>query len=157
MQGYILNDIRKARRQALRLNGIAALYALSIIIGLITDFQSAKGYIAQVILLFIYAMVLYYSYDAQIKTQLARDKEACDGQEFICSLTVTDSEITNTNPVGTQSVRLDGLTYAFLTKSYIAVITNAKYMYLFKKDSFTKGSADELVAFLKGRGLKFKK
>ncbi len=138
-------------------NAIAGLYGVAILAGLITDFQNARGYIPQVILLFIYIAVMVYAYNASVNTQVARDKEIADGSDFICSLTVTDSEITITNPVGTQSVRLDGLRYAFLTKSYIALVTDAKYMYLFKKDSFSKGSADEFVAFLKNKGLKFKK
>ena len=138
-------------------NVIAGLYAAFVLLGVITDLKNAGGYVPQLILLFVYAGVMIYAYDAQVKTQVARDKEVAGGEDFVCSLTVTDREVSVTNPIGTQLVGLEELKYAFLTKSYICVVTNAKYMYLFKKDSFSKGSADELVAFFKGRGVKFRK
>ena len=138
-------------------NVIAALYGIAIIFGLIFDFRDAKGYLFQLVLLFIYAGVLYYSYDAQVKTQVARDSEITGGADFVCSLSVTDEEIRIENPVGAQSLSISELKYAFLTKSYIALVSNAKFMYLFKKDSFSKGDADSFIAFLKDRELKFKK
>ena len=39
-------------------------------------------------------------------------------------------------------------------ESYVVVITKARLMFIFRKDSFTEGDADGFIAFLKEKGIK---
>ena len=45
----------------------------------------------------------------------------------------------------------------FIDLEYINIITKAKYVYIFKKDSFTLGNAEDFIEFLKSKGIKIQK
>ena len=47
--------------------------------------------------------------------------------------------------------------YAMVTEHLIAVVSDAKLAYILEKDGFTKGTAGEMIAFLKGKGIKVRK
>lgn len=133
---------------------IIAINALAHILTLILGFSEVKDvYLPFILLAFILAM-MFVAYRSQVKALVSRDDESAGGEEFFNELRVTDSEISITSPVGSQSIGIDKLKYAFVTRNYICVVTKARLMYIFKKDSFTIGDSYGFIAFLREKGIK---
>ena len=105
---------------------------------------------------FIFCGLMYFAYRAQVRAVVKRDRELAAGRELVCTTEISDSEITIFALDSKQTLSFDIMKYAFLTKSYIVLVTRAKHMIIFKKDGFAKGSCDEFVAYLKARGIKIK-
>ena len=54
------------------------------------------------------------------------------------------------------SVSFDKIKYAKQTKKYIFLTTHTGVTFPIKKDSFTVGTKDEFVAFIRSRGIRLK-
>lgn len=135
---------------------ILAFYSLACIVGLCFDFENAEDFMPPCVLAVFLPVMMIISYRSQVKMMVKRDREMANGRELVCNVTVTDGEITFSALDGKNSVSLENLKYAFQTKSYIVVVTNAKLMYLLKNDGFTIGNAEEFIVFLKEKGVKIK-
>lgn len=135
---------------------ILAFYSLACIVGLCFDFENAEEFMPPCVLAVFLPVMMIISYRSQVKMMVKRDREMANGRELVCNVTVTDGEITFSALDGKNSVSLENLKYAFQTKSYIVVVTNAKLMYLLKNDGFTVGNAEEFIVFLKEKGVKIK-
>ena len=120
------------------------------------DFENAEEFMLPCVLAVFLPVMMIISYRSQVKMMVKRDREMANGRELVCNVTVTDGEITFSALDGKNSVSLENLKYAFQTKSYIVVVTNAKLMYLLKNDGFTVGNAEEFIVFLKEKGVKIK-
>lgn len=136
---------------------LCGVYAVSFIIGCIVNFENAKDMAFSFFCILFAAVMTIIAYNLQVKQMVARDKEMSHGEGFSVCLTVSDSEVAITTPVGTQSVALSDVKSAVETKGLISLVTKANFMYVLRKDSFTKGSYEEFVAFLGQKGIKIKK
>ena len=131
-----------------------ALNVLIRIPGLIFDYDSWDDSLLPLVLSLFILVMMFVAYRSQVKALVSRDDENAGGEEFFNELRVTDSEMSITSPVGSQSIGIDKLKYAFVTRNYICVVTKARLMYIFKKDSFTTGDGYGFIAFLREKGIK---
>ena len=101
--------------------------------------------------------VLIYKYRISVKTLIKRDKEMAHGEAFTVNLKVYDDKISIVTPASNQSVEFENIKYAFATQNYVTVVTKAGFMYIFKKNCFTKGYEEDFIAFLRGKNVKIRK
>ncbi len=132
---------------------IFVLYLVFGVYSSITSKNVAWGLIIIPIAWFLF-VVFYYVINRDV--HFKRDLEM-HGKAVEVTATVTDEMISHSQSTGSE-LYLDysNIKKAVQTKEYIFLITKTKLIYSFKKDSFTLGSADELLAFLKNKGVKVK-
>jgi len=101
-------------------------------------------------------LIQIWSYFRQVRLMTTRDCES-HGGEITVETIVTDEGIQCTSSNGgVYKVEYDKVKKAIKTKNLIILQTKAKVAYLLPKDAFTKGSAEEFIAFLKAKGIKIK-
>ena len=100
--------------------------------------------------------IILFAYYNQVNGMVKRDMELARGREILCKSTVTDREINFSNFGNEVSISIDSIKYAFITNQYIALVTKAKLMCMFKKDGFTVGDTDSFIAFLREKGIRIK-
>ena len=105
----------------------------------------------------VFAILISVIYKREVKTAIMRDKELGNGKEMLMDLTVYDDRIELLALENKQTLYFADAKAAFNGKDYINIITKAKYIYTFKKDSFTLGTSDEFLEFLKSKGIKIQK
>ncbi len=130
-------------------------YAILLFLYLVTWNLSLFG--AYLFLGLIFAFIILFSYSQNLKTTIARDKELANGRDVVSQISVFDDKIELTVLENTQSVSFENVKRADQTKNYICVITKAKFAYIFKKGSFTKGDAEGFIEFLRSKGIKVRK
>lgn len=135
---------------------ILGIYSLSCILGFIVDFESAKEAMPIFVMIIFVVALMLFSYRSQVKAMVQRDKEMSGGNPLNCRISVSDDEITLSTLENRTPVSMSNLNGAFVTKNYIVVITKARLMFIFKKDSFTVGNSDGFIAFLKEKNIKIK-
>ena len=107
------------------------------------------------ILLFIGSRV--YRYFRTVKNYEKRYLEVGEGKEVENTTLVYEDYLhLSTSNGGNNKLPLDRIKNSFSTKNYYFLRSESKLCYAFKKDGFTKGSLEEMIAFLKGKGLKVK-
>ena len=85
-----------------------------------------------------------------------RDNEV-HGKEISVETVITNEYIQNTATTGTvNSVGYDKIRNAVQTKNLILLRSKANLIYIFRKDTFMKGTKDEFIAFLGTKGIKVK-
>ena len=102
----------------------------------------------------IVAFMLIFAYRQNVKITVARDKERCNGKEPFNELTVYDDRIELDILGNNQTLYFSDAKNVSETKNYFIVASRANYVYVFKKDSFTVGTSEEFVEFLKNKGIK---
>ena len=132
------------------------IYLLSCILGFIIDFQSAKDSMPIFVMILFFLSFMFISYRSQVKAMIQRDKEVSGGEPLCCKISVTDEEMTMSALENRTPISIGNLKSAFVTKNYIVVVTKARLMFIFKKDSFTLGDVDGFIAFLREKGIKIK-
>lgn len=138
------------------LYGVIGIYTVLTLLTSILFPEIAADFVIVLMLVALYIILLVLPYRMNVNTMVKRDAEMAGGREFLCEVSVSDSEIIHTAIGNTQSVGFENISYAFITKNYVALVTKAKFTYIFKKDSFTLGDCDGFVAFLKEKGIKIK-
>lgn len=106
------------------------------------------------------AFVLFqsYLYDKNVKTQLRRDNELYCGMPIEVQMIVTGEYVKAVKANGTSNeVSFSNIKRAVQTKNLIFLESEAKLIYVFRKDSFVKGTAEEMISFLKGKGIKVRR
>lgn len=104
-----------------------------------------------------FGLLCVFVYLLNIKANLKRDKERANGQTLVSNLFVYDNRI-ELEMLGNKDILyFQNIKHASKSKNYIFVQTQANIVYTFKKDSFTLGSSDEFVDFLKSKGIKAQK
>lgn len=106
------------------------------------------------------AFVLFqsYLYDKNVKTQLRRDNELYGGMTIEVQMIVTGEYVKMVKINGTENeVSFSNIKRAVQTRNLILLESEAKLVYVFRKDSFVKGSAEEMISFLKGKGIKVRR
>ncbi len=103
--------------------------------------------------LLILSRIFFCAY--QVNTMRKRDREMSE-QDIEVETMVTNEYVQNTALGSTAKIGLDKIKYATRTKNLILLHTKANLIYIFRKDTFTVGSYDQFMAFLKSKGIKVK-
>lgn len=108
------------------------------------------------ILIPLYFLIQFYCYFSQVNTMIKRDDEV-HGKEISVETIVTDSFVQTTASTGAvNKLEFDRIRNAVQTKNLVLLRSKANLIYIFRKDSFEKGSTDEFITFLKTKGVKIK-
>lgn len=119
-------------------------------------FENYEASIYIVIFVPTYMIFYWILYAMQVKITLKRDVEIY-GQPVDIETSVTDECIHLEASSGSvNKIEFHSIKYAAHTKNLILLITKAKHIVVFGKDSFSIGTKDEFVAFLKDKGIKVK-
>ena len=98
----------------------------------------------------------FCSYCRKVKMMEKRDREI-QGTEIMVKIVVTSEYIQNTTSIGSvTNLEIGKIRKAVQTKNLILLITEAKLLYIFPRDKFTKGNAEDFIKFLKDKGIKVK-
>ncbi len=85
-----------------------------------------------------------------------RDSEV-HGKEISVETIVTNEYIQNTASTGAvNKLEYDKIRNSVQTKNLILLQSKANLIYIFRKDSFTKGDIESFIRFLNGKGVKIK-
>ncbi len=110
-------------------------------------------YVIWLFLGILFFSLLLFRYRQSVKISAMRDRELSNGRDFLVELNVFDDRIELIHFENKQTLHYADVKYASNLKEYINIITKAKYVYTFKKDSFTLGTSDEFIDFLKEKGI----
>lgn len=95
---------------------------------------------------------IFLRYILELNIFVKRDKENNGGAFPEITVTVTDDGILHRSSSGIEfRLGFNSIKKIKNTKKLIVIITKARQGILFKKDSFTEGTPDELVNFLKAK------
>lgn len=111
-----------------------------------------------VFLIFVAVMLLasYISLRVRVKRIMRLDAGITAGREPICHVTVTSKDLIFTLIDNTRVIPLRSIQYVTVTKNLIIFVTNGRYVYPMRKDSFTTGDAIGCIAFIKAIGLEIR-
>jgi hypothetical protein len=137
---------------------ITVACACAVLIGIILT--AMQQYLAIIdIVLGLYILLLrYFRTKKIIKLSLERDRESNHGNVVSVQNLVTDEAITvisSNNTAGTE-FEMSCITKLYSSKNYIYLITKAKLAIVFDKNNFSKGSKEELIEFIRSKGIKVK-
>lgn len=116
------------------------------------EYFSAKSLFFGVFLPLMY----YFIYRRSLKLTLERDLEANGGEPVTIEVSVAESSFFVRAKADAPEIAFSSVKKVTQTKNLIIVITKAKQAIILKKDGFTKGTAPELLQFLRDKGLKVK-
>ena len=104
----------------------------------------------------LFLLFQLYCYFRQVNTMVKRDSEV-HGKEISVETIVTNEYIQNTASTGAvNKLEYDKIRSAVKTKNLILLRSKANLIYIFRKDTFSKGTKDEFIAFLASKGIKVK-
>ncbi len=95
-------------------------------------------------------------YFKALKLSVMRDREINNGNPIDMHYIVSDDKVeVHCESIETKnSVSIFQVKKVVKTKNFIILVTEAKLSFVLKKDSFIKGTPEELIEFLKSKGLK---
>ena len=97
-----------------------------------------------------------YCYFRQVNTMVKRDSEV-HGKEISFETIVTNEYIQNTASTGAvNKLEYDKIRNSVQTKNLILLRSKANLIYIFRKDTFTKGDKESFIRFLNNKGVKIK-
>ena len=97
-----------------------------------------------------------YCYFRQVNTMVKRDSEV-HGKEISVETIVTNEYIQNTASTGAvNKLEYDKIRNSVQTKNLILLRSRANLIYIFRKDTFTKGNKEDFIIFLNDKGVKIK-
>ena len=100
-----------------------------------------------------FLLVQWINYLLSIRKIVKRNADLTNGALEIETV-VTDTYVESTNSLGTKvTLTLDDLKNYDQTKNLILVRTKAGTTFIFRKDSFTHGTAEEFIDFLHSNGV----
>ncbi len=103
----------------------------------------------------VFEFLIALSCRAQMKAMVSRDAESFGG-EPLCNIEISDTDITHSAKETRNTLPLSKVKSAFATKDYIVLVSEARVMYILKKDSFILGGPESFAAFLKEKNIKIK-
>ena len=104
----------------------------------------------------LFILLQIYGYFRNVSTMVKRDMEV-HGKAITVETVVTDAYIQQTASTGAvNKLEYDSVKKVTRTKNLIMLHSKARLIYIFRKDTFQKGTADEFITFLKGKGIKIK-
>ncbi len=110
-------------------------------------------YLSLMPILYIVYVCRYYRVR---KLSYLRDLEIDNGEPVEASISVTANGIDCIHAKSETATHVDlaKIKKIYNTKHYIYIMTGTKLIYPLKKDGFTKGTTEEFLAFLRGKGFK---
>lgn len=100
----------------------------------------------------IFFGMMYWLYRKTVATARKRDLEVANGKNIEVKIAVTPEKIIQNVSTGAMNeLPLSSIKKAVVLKTQIVLISEAKILYTFRKDSFTKGTAEDFVFFLTQR------
>jgi len=96
-----------------------------------------------------------FSYFQSVKLAVKRDVETFGGAPTI-EIKVTDEGVYHSVNGSEVQLQYAYIKKAFVTKNYIIIKSMTDIMYIFERNSFTVGAADDFITFLKSRSIKVK-
>ena len=104
----------------------------------------------------LFFLFQFYSYFRQVNTMVKRDREV-HGKEISVETIVTNEYIQNTASTGaTNKLYYDNIRNTVQTKNLILLRSKANLLYVFRKETFTKGDTESFLRFLNDKGVKIK-
>ncbi|MBR3845796.1 MAG: YcxB family protein [Clostridia bacterium] len=97
------------------------------------------------------------NYRRSVKISVQREKELDSNGHIAQELSVFDDRITLQARGNTLSIQFENIKCFIITNNYIYVVSKGQIWYDLKKDSFTLGSAEEFIEFLRSKGIKEQK
>ena len=98
----------------------------------------------------------FYCYFRQVNTMVKRDNEV-HGREISVETIVTSEYVQNTASTGAvNKLEYDKIRNAVQTQNLILLRSKANLIYIFRKDTFTKGDKEDFICFLYANGVKIK-
>lgn len=129
------------------------LFALYFIVGIYLIFTSSVywSYIFTPLVWYALTIFLYWR---NVNTVIKRDLEL-HGKAIEVIVTVTDDIIKQSQSTGSEyQLNYNDIKRVIKTKKYICLWSKTNMLYSFKKDSFSIGSAEDFLFFLKNKGIK---
>ena len=106
------------------------------------------------ILTALFPLFKLFMYVNQVNSLTKRNKEISTEALSICSTVYEDHLEISASNGSTLNLELSKIRSAVHTKNYVVLRSDARLIYSFGKDGFTKGTKDEFIAFLKSKGIK---
>ena len=104
---------------------------------------------------FIFFILEIISYKKMVNIQFKRDLELNRGKVLEVNTIVTENTIQlNSSNNENAEISFDKIKKGFQTKNLICLMSEAKLIYTFKKDSFTKGTSDDFIKFIREKSIK---
>ena len=104
----------------------------------------------------LFFAIVIYRYIQAVRMSVKRDRELF-GEDVTIRSVATDTYVQNLTPDGGNAkAEYRNIRSAVQTKNLILLFTQANLIYIFKKDSFTKGTAEDFIRHLRNRGLQIK-
>lgn len=104
----------------------------------------------------IFILVRFLMYRGAVDMLLKKDKDMYKSKSIKVQNIVTAGSIKTVIFKDTNKITYSKIKHAIKTKHLIVVCAQNNAMYVFEQDSFTKGTKEEFVAFLKEKGIKVK-
>lgn len=113
------------------------------------------NYAFSLVMIFI-VILRILNYFLQVNSVVKRDREMFDGSPSV-KITVTEEYIEHTlaDSITTQ-MKFDKIKRGIETKKLIMLRSKANLVYILPKECFSKGNAEELKEFIRGKGIKIK-
>lgn len=104
----------------------------------------------------LYFLYVFMLYRRTLNLRVKRDREQFGDTppEFRTVVFPHQFQCIIQNTIEPITVPFSSIKKAFTTKDLIVLQSEAKLLYIFHKDGFTQGSAEEFIAFLKTLGIK---
>lgn len=108
-----------------------------------------------VVFMSVFWVYKYYSFRNTVKSVMQRNSECAEGGVMENNIFVTKGGFVYSDNAGTrQRVEFEDLKLVYRTKSCIVLQAKTGVIYICRKDAFTVGTAEGLVAHLKKKGVK---
>lgn len=129
---------------------------LSLLSNILILVVEKKCYWGVFILAPLYFLYKFFCYWRQVRIIIKRDQEV-HGKEISVETIVTNEYIQNTASTGTvNKLEYENIRNVVQTNNLILLRSKANLVYIFQKDAFTIGNAEDFIKFLKDKGIKVK-
>ena len=128
------------------------LFVAIIAISLITE---QYNYNSTIILVPLFILFQFYVYFKSVNNMMKRDYEISGDNPLREEMFATDEFIRNTVSTGSvYEIPYSKIKKVVKTKNLILLLSKANLIYIFRKDSFAKGTPAEFLAFLREKGFR---
>lgn len=131
-----------------------ALISLSFLANILIWIFEKTYSLGVIIFVPLFFLLQFYSYFRQVNTMVKRDDET-HGKAISVETIVTNEYIQNTASTGAVNrLEYDKIKNSVQTKNLILLRSKANLIYIFRKDTFTKGDKESFIRFINSKGIK---
>ncbi len=132
------------------------VYSLFMIIALPSSYGEKNIFFITLVSSVVIVFIAFFAYFQNTKTLISREKEMNGGDFFEITTAVTDYNIIQSTEKSESKIEFTSIKKVILTKNLIILMTKSKLGFILKLNSFTLGTPDELLDFLRSKGFKIK-